>query len=82
MINVNSKYLAMRGSTSDVGGKIFDTSNRNTTSDSKILIPSVTLTITNKLVIKNKPKFLNETKYFKYLFTCFSWQVKHQNAKE
>jgi hypothetical protein len=42
MINVNSKYLAMRGNTSDVGGRIFDTSNKNTTSDSKILIPSVT----------------------------------------
>lgn len=42
MINVNNKYLAISGNTSDVGGKIFDTSNRNTTSDSKILIPSVT----------------------------------------
>lgn len=29
-------------STSDVGGRIFDTSNRKTTSDSKILMPSVT----------------------------------------
>lgn len=42
MMKVNSKYLAISGSTSDVGGRIFDTSNRNTTSDSKMLIPSVT----------------------------------------
>lgn len=42
MMKVNSKYLAISGSTRDVGGRIFDTSNRNTTSDSKMLIPSVT----------------------------------------
>lgn len=51
MINVNSKYLAMSGNTSDVGGKIFDTSNRNTTSDSKILMPNVTYAWN----LKNKP---------------------------
>lgn len=42
IMKVNSKYLAMSGSTSDVGGRIFDTSNKNTTSDSKMLIPNVT----------------------------------------
>lgn len=42
IMNVNNKYLAINGNTSDVGGKIFDTNKRNTTSDSKILIPNVT----------------------------------------
>ncbi len=42
MMKVKSRYLAMSGSTSDVGGRILDTSSRNTTSDSKILMPSVT----------------------------------------
>lgn len=41
-MKVNSRYLAINGNTSDVGGRIFDTSNRNTTSDSKMLMPSVT----------------------------------------
>ena len=39
---VNSKYLAMRGRTKDVGGKIFDTKRRNTTNDNKIEMPKVT----------------------------------------
>lgn len=42
MMNVKSRYLAMSGNTRDVGGRIFDTSSRNTTSDSKMLIPNVT----------------------------------------
>lgn len=42
MMKVNSKYLAMSGNTRDVGGKIFDTKSKNTTSDSKMLIPKVT----------------------------------------
>jgi hypothetical protein len=42
MMKVKSKYLAINGSTSDVGGRIFDTSSKKTTSESKILIPSVT----------------------------------------
>lgn len=42
MMKVNKRYLAISGSTSDVGGRIFETSNRNTTSDSRMLIPSVT----------------------------------------
>ena len=42
MMNVNSRYLAMSGNTIDVGGRIFDTSRRNTTSDSRIEMPSVT----------------------------------------
>ena len=36
-------HLAISGSTSDVGGKIFDTRSRKTTSESKMLIPRVTL---------------------------------------
>jgi len=40
--NVNSKYLAIKGSTNDVGGNIFETNNRNTTNDSKIDMPKVT----------------------------------------
>lgn len=35
----------MSGNTNDVGGRIFETSNKNTTSDSKILIPKVTWNI-------------------------------------
>lgn len=42
MMNVNSKYLAMSGSTKEVGGSILETSSRKTTSDSKMLMPSVT----------------------------------------
>lgn len=42
MMNVNSKYLAMSGSTREVGGSILETSSRKTTSDSKMLMPSVT----------------------------------------
>ena len=38
-MNVNNRYLAMRGRTSDVGGKIFDTSRRNTTSERRMLMP-------------------------------------------
>ena len=42
MMNVKSKYLAISGNTREVGGKILETSSRNTTSESKIEIPSVT----------------------------------------
>ena len=42
MMKVKSKYLAMSGNTRDVGGKIFDTSSRKTTSESKMLMPNVT----------------------------------------
>lgn len=55
MMKVKSKYLAINGSTSDVGGRIFDTSNRNTTSDSKMLIPSVTY--------KERKRILDETSH-------------------
>ena len=41
-MNVNNKYLAIKGRTSDVGGNIFDTNKRNTTKDRRILIPNVT----------------------------------------
>lgn len=39
---VNSKYLAIKGSTNDVGGNILETSNKKTTNDSKIDMPKVT----------------------------------------
>ena len=42
MMNVKSRYLAISGSTREVGGRIFDTSKRNTTSERRMLIPSVT----------------------------------------
>jgi hypothetical protein len=42
IMNVNNRYLAMSGRTSDVGGKIFDTSRRNTTSERRMLMPRVT----------------------------------------
>ncbi len=42
MMKVKSKYLAMRGSTRDVGGRILETSSRKTTSESKMLMPKVT----------------------------------------
>ena len=45
MMKVKSKYLAIRGNTREVGGKILETSSRNTTSESKIEIPSVTWNI-------------------------------------
>jgi hypothetical protein len=40
-MKVRSRYLAISGIVSDVGGKIFDTSNKKTTNASKIEIPSV-----------------------------------------
>lgn len=40
--NVKSRYLAMSGRTSEVGGRIFETRSRKTTSDSRIDMPSVT----------------------------------------
>lgn len=39
--NVNNRYLAISGTTSDVGGNIFETSNRNTTNDRRMDMPSV-----------------------------------------
>ena len=45
MMNVKSKYLAISGNTREVGGKILETSSKNTTSESKIEIPSVTWNI-------------------------------------
>jgi len=42
MIKVNSRYLAISGSTKDVGGSILETKRRNTTKESKVLIPKVT----------------------------------------
>ncbi len=41
MMKVKSRYLAMSGRTSEVGGRIFDTSSRNTTSDRRMLMPVV-----------------------------------------
>ena len=40
---VSFTHLAMSGSTSEVGGRILDTRSRKTTSESKMLIPRVTL---------------------------------------
>ena len=42
MMKVNRRYLAMRGRTREVGGKIFETRSRNTTRERRILIPRVT----------------------------------------
>lgn len=42
IMNVNNKYLAINGSANDVGGNIFDTSNKNTTNANRIEMPSVT----------------------------------------
>jgi hypothetical protein len=36
MMNVKSRYLAIRGMLTDVGGRIFETSRRKTTSASSI----------------------------------------------
>lgn len=40
--NVKSKYLAINGSTSEVGGNILETNKRNTTNDNKMDMPNVT----------------------------------------
>jgi hypothetical protein len=37
-MKVKSKYLAMSGKTNDVGGKIFETSKRKTTSERRMLL--------------------------------------------
>jgi len=36
MTNVSSRYLAIRGMVEEVGGRIFETSNKNTTRASRI----------------------------------------------
>ena len=41
IINVNKRYLAINGITVDVGGKIFDISNKKTTNANKIEIDKV-----------------------------------------
>lgn len=41
-MKVNRRYLAIKGNTREVGGRIFDTNKRKTTSDKRIEIPSVT----------------------------------------
>ncbi|KAH9497354.1 hypothetical protein DERF_013349 [Dermatophagoides farinae] len=46
-MNANNKYLAINGSANDVGGNIFDISNKNTTNANKIEIPSVTFSPAN-----------------------------------
>ena len=56
MMNVKSRYLAISGSTREVGGRIFDTSKRNTTSERRMLIPSVTYEIK---MLKYKEFFLD-----------------------
>ena len=57
MMKVKSKYLAIRGNTREVGGKILETSSRNTTSESKIEIPSVTWNILKLKYFFNKNMF-------------------------
>lgn len=52
IMNVNNKYLAINGSANEVGGNIFETSNRNTTNANKIEMPSVTFS--PKIYKKNK----------------------------
>ena len=42
IINVKRRYLAIRGRTREVGGRILDTRRRNTTSERRMEIPSVT----------------------------------------
>ena len=42
MRKVNRRYLAISGSTNEVGGKILETSSKNTTNDRRIEMPSVT----------------------------------------
>ena len=54
IMNVNNRYLAMRGRTSDVGGKIFDTSRRNTTSDRRMLMPEVKMHDMYSYLVKKK----------------------------
>jgi hypothetical protein len=41
IINVNKRYFAINGITVDVGGKIFDISNRKTTKAKRIEIDKV-----------------------------------------
>ena len=42
MMKVKRRYLAIRGRTREVGGKILETRRRNTTSERRMLIPRVT----------------------------------------
>ena len=67
MMNVKSRYLAMSGNTIDVGGRIFDTSSKNTTSDSRILMPNVTFS----------PACKRGTFYTIHLLTIQNGLVKH-----
>ena len=80
MMKVKRRYLAMSGSTSEVGGKILDTSSRNTTSDSKILMPSVTFSPVHRVfqIIICPP--CGQTRY--HVLTCFSREVEDEDAEE
>jgi len=42
IIKVKSRYLAINGSTREVGGRILLTKRRNTTRDKRMLMPKVT----------------------------------------
>lgn len=50
---MKSKYFAIKGSTNEVGGRILETSKRNTTNESKIDIPSVTFSPVSYKIILN-----------------------------
>lgn len=58
---VNRRYLAIKGSTSDVGGRIFETSNRNTTNDSRMDMPRVTFSPKQSRISKKRDKRVVET---------------------
>ena len=47
MMKVKSKYLAMSGNTNDVGGKIFETSSRKTTSERRMLLTKYKIKMLN-----------------------------------
>ena len=56
---VNRRYLAIRGSTNEVGGNILETSSKNTTSERRIEMPSVTFSpakTTNKCIVNLNQK--------------------------
>jgi hypothetical protein len=80
MMKVKRRYLAMSGSTSEVGGKILDTSSRNTTSDSKILMPSVTFSPIHRVFQSITCPPSGQTRY--YRLTCFSREVEDEDAEE
>jgi hypothetical protein len=77
MRNVKSKYLAMRGRTREVGGRILETRRRKTTRERRIDMPRVTFS-----PVQSERRTINPQDNLCKKLTCFCWQIKDQDTQE